>query len=83
MTMLISLYEVNRDKISHLGDYEFDICPRIDEIIQVSGSMGDLDFMKVVRVEHNPVEIPRSIVTEDKKPKVSVYVKFESRYSGS
>jgi hypothetical protein len=79
--MLLLLYEVINDKIAKLGDFEFVVCPRIDEIIQVSGPMGDLD-LKVVRVEHGPVEIPKNIVTEDKKPTLSLYVKFESRYSG-
>lgn len=82
MTMLIAMYEILNDEVKKLGDYEFEACPRIDEIIQVSSPMGDLDFMKVIRVEHNPVEMPRSIVTEDKKPKLCLYVQFESRYPG-
>jgi hypothetical protein len=80
--MQIAVSEVLKDKVSLLGEYEFEICPRIGEVIQVSGPMGDLDFMKVVRIEHNPVEIPRGIATEDKKPKVAVFVEVESRYSG-
>lgn len=82
MTMLILIYEVFNEEVKKIGDYEFDVCPRIGEIIQMSGPMGDLDFMKVVSVEHNPVEMPRGIATENKKPGLSLYVKFESRYSG-
>ncbi len=83
MPLLLPIYELqSKEKFRHLGDYEFNLCPRINEIIQVSSPMGDLDFMRVIRIEHNPVEIPRLMVTEDQEPKVSIFVEFESRFSG-
>lgn len=80
--MDISIYEGRGEKVRLIGVFEFEFCPRVGEVIQVSGPMGDLDFLSVNRIEHVPVELPRSVVTHDKKPSISIFAEFESRFSG-
>ncbi|MDB4430697.1 hypothetical protein N9148_00755 [bacterium] len=83
MVLTIPVYKILQDESwDHLGDYEFSVCPGIDEIVRVFGPVGDLDFMQVVRVEHHPVQLPRGIVTEDAVPEIMLFVKFKERFSG-
>ncbi len=80
--MKIDVFESGRDKVRRIGEYDFLACPRIGDVIRVSGPMGDLDLLSVVRIEHYPIELPRSFITEEKAPYVAVYVEFESRFCG-
>lgn len=68
------------DKFSSLGEFEFQLCPKVGEIVQVAGPIGELLFMEVVRIEHAPAGLPKNKMTRE--PRTTLYVKYESMFNG-
>lgn len=81
MPVAAPIIEVQRDGSSTpLGEHEFLIWPSPGDIIAMIGPGAmSFQFMRVLYVEHSPVALPRSIVTEDEQPRAAVYVEFAWR----
>ena len=83
MSIILRVVELFHDgEIKGLGDFEFSHVPSPNDRVVMPAPSGDLDIMRVAYVEHSPVKIPKSSVTEDMEPNVMVYVEFADRFTG-
>lgn len=82
MSIALPVVEIIKDGIKGRGEYEFCSVPAIGDRIVIPSGMGELDIMRVLFVEHSPVSLPKSRLTEEKVPSITLYVEFLEEYSG-
>ena len=83
MSIQARVVEVLHDgDIRGRGESEFLYLPSPGDRVVLTGPRGDLDIMRVLYVEHSPVQIPRAKAYEDTEPTVTIYVEFAERYTG-
>lgn len=76
MSTLISVNLVTPERITHKGDFVFEVCPRLSEVVKLPDRDGSMDLLKVTRLEHLPVPVD----TEAQRPEVFLYAEFETQH---
>lgn len=76
MATFISVNLVTPERITHKGDYIFEVCPRQGEVVKVPDSKGGVDLLRVTRIEHYPVPAHK----KDQHPRVFLYAEFETQH---